>query len=262
MALANFITFRGRIRSWIWIVALLSLFLSRTRDGLLYGQQTITQQTRRQSQADTSWQVESYVQGGFLPPNYQYSYDQGQTLYLSLDFYSAGIALGKETHRIHAPLRLTGRAEALLEVTPFWLARYPAQTITVLTYGVRNPAALPFKVSATNYFGASTTPFLIRWNFSERNGQRVIPWLQLGGGLLWTDHKFPELFYPIPVPANDTSVINFTPQVGAGVNLFRNARQSADLAVKFIHISSAGLGDTNPGLDYTIQFAAGYSWWK
>ena len=256
--MANSIAFRSGI-GWIVLIAGLAAGIW---DCNLYAQQAATQQMQQNKKTDTSWQVEPYVQGGFLPPNYQYSYDQGQTLYLSLDFYSAGIALGKETHRIHAPLRLTGRAEALLEVTPFWLARYPAQTITVLTYGVRNPAALPFKVSATNYFGASTTPFLIRWNFSERNGQRVIPWLQLGGGLLWTDHKFPELFYPIPVPANDTSVINFTPQVGAGVNIFHGQRHSADLAVKFIHISSAGLGDRNPGLDYTIQFAAGYSWWK
>lgn len=40
------------------------------------------------------------------------------------------------------------------------------------------------------------------------------------------------------------------------------AGHSAGIAVKFIHISSAGLGDNNPGIDYTIQFAAGFSWWK
>ena len=253
MNLENSVTFRGRIQSWIWVMAFLFPFLAGTGNDLSYGQQIA--QVQRQSQPDTSWQIGPYVQGGFLPPNYPYPFAQGQNMNLSLDFYSAGIVLGKEIRRIHAPLRLTGRAEALLEITPFWLAQYPAQKVMV-------QFDTPYKISTQNYYGSSVTPFLLRWNFSESNRQRVVPWLQLGGGLLWTDHKFPELFYPIPLPSNNTSVINFTPQVGAGVNLFRNARQSADLAVKFIHISSAGLGDTNPGLDYTIQFAAGYSWWK
>ncbi len=249
--MANSIAFRSGI-GWIVLIAGLAAGIW---DCNLYAQQAATQQMQQNKKTDTSWQIEPYVQGGFLPPNYSYVFAQGQNMNLSLDFYSAGIALGKETHRIHAPLCLTGRAEALLEITPFWLAQYPAQKVMVQF----DP---PYQISTQNYYGSSVTPFLVRWNFSERNGQRVIPWLQLGGGLLWTDHKFPELFYPIPVPANDTSVINFTPQVGAGVNIFHGQRHSADLAVKFIHISSAGLGDRNPGLDYTIQFAAGYSWWK
>jgi hypothetical protein len=32
--------------------------------------------------------------------------------------------------------------------------------------------------------------------------------------------------------------------------------------MKVIHISNASLGDHNPGLNFTFQFSAGYSWWK
>ena len=226
----------------------------------LYAQQTSTQQLEQNKHAGTSWQIETYVQGGTPPPGYQFAYTTEQYLNVSLDFFSAGFVLGKEAPRWRGPLHATGRAEALIEVTPFWLAHYPAQTLTIMANGKPDPATFPFKVPASNYYGASVTPFLIRWNFTKKNTQKVVPWLQFGGGLLWTDHKFPESFYPLP--SGNTSVINFTPQVGAGVNLFRNTRHSADLAVKFIHISSAGLGNSNPGIDYTIQLAAGYSWWK
>jgi len=57
-------------------------------------------------------------------------------------------------------------------------------------------------------------------------------------------------------------VINFTPQVGAGVNIFNKPRHSVNFAMKMIHISNASLGDHNPALHVTLQFSAGYSWWR
>jgi lipid A 3-O-deacylase len=29
-----------------------------------------------------------------------------------------------------------------------------------------------------------------------------------------------------------------------------------------MHISNASLGDANPGVNATVQFQIGYSWWK
>jgi len=86
-------------------------------------------------------------------------------------------------------------------------------------------------------------------------GGRTLPWMQLGGGLLWTNHKFPLL-------GGSTSVINFTPQVGIGESIFIRKRQSLDFAIKAVHISNAGLGDNNPGINATLQFSMGYSWWR
>jgi hypothetical protein len=49
------------------------------------------------------------------------------------------------------------------------------------------------------------------------------------------NHKFPLL-------GGDTSVINFTPQVGAGENVFIRKNRSLDFALKAVHLSNAGLG--------------------
>ena len=87
------------------------------------------------------------------------------------------------------------------------------------------------------------------------NESRAVPWAQLGGGLLWTNHKFPLL-------GGSTSVINFTPQIGFGESTFVKKNQSVDAAFKIVHISNAGLGDNNPGINFTFQFSVGYSWWK
>ena len=93
-----------------------------------------------------------------------------------------------------------------MEVIPFWLAQYPRQLQSVhLTEFPQEQVSSYF--GPYSRYGASVTPFLLRWNFMQRDSSRVVPWVQLGGGLLWTNHKFPLL-------GGDTSVINFTPQVG------------------------------------------------
>jgi len=50
--------------------------------------------------------------------------------------------------------------------------------------------------------------------------------------------------------------------VNIGENIFTQKNRSLDFAVKAVHISNAGLGDHNPGLNITLQFSAGYSWWR
>ncbi len=194
------------------------------------------------------WQIGVFAQGGF-PPAYEVRFGfihYGE----ELELFSAGFVAGKQTRRFDGPRLLRGRGEALLEVVPFWLARYPPQTI--VTYA--GPYIETGTWNGQNTPGASVTPFLLRWNFSQQDSARMMPWLQLGGGLLWTDHKFPLAY-------GDTSVINFTPQVGVGVNLFNRPRQSVNFAMKAVHISNANLGDFDPGI-FTLQFSAGYSWWK
>ncbi len=104
-------------------------------------------------------------------------------------------------------------------------------------------------------WGASATPAIIRWDFMRHDTHRSVPWAQLGGGLLWTDHKFPYL-------GGKTSVINFTPQIGFGENVFFKRNRSLDLAMKVVNITNAGLGGNNPGINFTFQFSVGYSWWK
>jgi hypothetical protein len=130
----------------------------------------------------------------------------------------------------------------------------------------------PFTVGGT-FTGASITPIILRWNFAGT--RRWAPWVQGAGGLLWTDHKYPAFGGP-PIstggvtnstlgdngPNDDTSVWNFTPQFGVGAHYFVSGKRSIDFGANAIHISSASLGDKNPGVNASVQFTVGYSWWK
>ncbi len=209
----------------------------------------------------SQWQYGVFAAGGFAP-SYQISNSYASyggsidtfTANVKLDFWNAGLAGGRMLSGVHGPSPLRGRAEAMLEIMPFWLARYPKQNL-VFTQSQQNGTATQPGFGPVDMHGASVTPFLLRWNFQRHSDSRILPWAQIGWGFLWTNHKFPTAVL------GSTSVINFTPQLGAGLSAFVRKRQSLDLAVKLVHIYSVSLGDYDPGIT-TLQFAAGYSWWK
>lgn len=102
-----------------------------------------------------------------------------------------------------------------------------------------------------NAYGISFTPFDLKYNF-RRNARRAIPFLELGGGVLFTDND---------VPAG-TNHVNFTPQAGIGVHIpFGRRGRHATVAFKYVHISNAGLSVPNPGVN-TIQFRIGVGKFK
>jgi len=207
------------------------------------------------------WQIGAFAAGGF-PPNYKiYQTYSGSfpPLYSSvqLDLLSAGMQIGKVLSTPRGRGLLRGQGEAVVEVMPFWLAHYPQQKLHYYTPPFGYGDSFPW--GPINLPGASITPLLCRWNFTGRTSRRSVPWAQLGGGLLWTNHKFPA---PDPVIGNSTSVINFTPQGAIGESIFIRKNRSFDFAFKAVHISNAGLGVNNPGLNITLQFSAGYSWWR
>ena len=242
-------------RCSIFLLAVLSMSLLSTRS--VTAEEPTAPQKCESDLSSRPWRWGVFVQGGG-PPEYKIviAEDRYSELYfdLKLQLFAAGFEAGRQTRRFDGPRLLRGRGEAMLEVLPFWMARYPSQTITLLPITTTVPSSFHWKNE--DFHGASVTPFLLRWNFSQRDSARVVPWAQLGGGLLWTNHKFPYSYY------GGTSVINFTPQVGAGVNVFNRPKHSVNFALKAIHISNASLGDHNPGLNQTLQFSAGYSWWK
>jgi hypothetical protein len=47
-----------------------------------------------------------------------------------------------------------------------------------------------------------------------------------------------------------------------GVQYFVRPRQSISFAANAVHISNASMGDSNPGVNASVQFSIGYSWWK
>jgi hypothetical protein len=232
----------------------------------VFAQETAVSKQGESGLSAHPWQIGGFVQGGF-PPDYRIITVQQSNfeVYVNaeLQLFSAGFEAGIQTRRFEGPRPLRGRGEAMLEVMPFWLARYPSQTIAQLVVNEKGSVTAPYQWNGDNVHGASITPFLLRWNFSQRDSARIVPWVQLGGGLLWTNHKFPLYFHQQTDQfESSTSVINFTPQVGAGINVFNRPKHSVNFAMKAIHISNASLGDHNPGLNQTLQFSAGYSWWK
>ena len=64
-----------------------------------------------------------------------------------------------------------------------------------------------------------------------------------------------------PTINGGTSVWNFTPQGGLGLHYFTRPKRSIDLGVNAVHISSASLGDRNPGVNASIQVQVGYTFW-
>lgn len=178
---------------------------------------------------------------------------------LKLNLMSGSIAGGWMLSGVRGPRPLRGRPELAVELIPVWVADYPRQLLVIcsrpLLYQAASQCQQLLAWGPYHPFGASITPFLLRWNFMRSNDSHAIPWAQLGGGLLWTNHKFPLL-------GGSTSVINFTPQIGFGESTFVRKNQSLDFAFKVVHISNAGLGDNNPGINFTLQFSVGYSWWK
>ena len=85
--------------------------------------------------------------------------------------------------------------------------------------------------------------------------------------MLWTNHKYPafgntDANLTVNGPNGDASVWNFTPQGGVGLHYFTRPNRSVDVSANGVHISSASLGDRNPGVNASVQFSVGYSWWK
>ena len=182
-------------------------------------------------------------------------------------FLMAGVHGGKVLTGDHGAGLLRGNFEYAAEAFPFWQAYTPrfqrANCVPSLVPGVISCSPL-YTVGGT-FTGVSITPIILRWNFA--GGRRITPWAQAAGGLLWTNHKFPAFGSPVLNLSNDgpnteTSVWNFTPQGGIGVHYFVTPNRSIDLGANAVHISSASLGDKNPGVNASVQFSIGYTWWK
>lgn len=173
-------------------------------------------------------------------------------------FFFVGAHLSKV---LTPPLRagiLTGQFEYGGDVIPFWQAYTPAPHQETLTYGGETQV-VPF--GGGTFTGASITPVIFRWNFLTHS-KRVQPWFQAAGGLIYTTHKFPpDIEVPKGTPGG-TSVWNFTPQGGIGIHYFTRQRRSIDIGLNAVHISSASLGDRNPGVNASLQLQVGYTFWK
>lgn len=188
----------------------------------------------------------------------------------SFKFLLAGAHAGKVLTDNHGPGFLRGNFEYAVEVFPFWQSYTPkfqretCVSPVVPIGGSAFSCSEPYTVGGT-FTGISVTPIILRWNLV--GSRRISPWVQGAGGLIWTNHKYPAFGGPPYNPINDgtnsdTSIWNFTPQFGVGAHYFIRPRRSIDFGANAVHISSASLGDKNPGVNASVQFSLGYTWWK
>jgi hypothetical protein len=178
-------------------------------------------------------------------------------------FFNAGFHAGRVLTSPSGPGILRGQFENASEIMPFWQAYTPGKHIQTVTYvvdGTNYVAEIPF--GGGTFTGASITPIILRWNLDGMSSRKLLPWIQGAGGLIWTNHKFPPDFLVQHGQPGGTSVFNFTPQFGIGLHYFVKPQRSIDFSANAVHISSASLGDHNPGVNASVQFELGYSWWK
>ncbi len=235
------------------LAALLLPFAARAQEGLT-----------KPNPANLPFEVGAIVQGG-----------KGVTdMRDDFKFIMAGVHAGKVLTADHGYGLLRGNFEYAVELFPFWQSYTPKfqknscfptqQPGTRQVFGSDDFCSAAYTVGGT-FSGISATPIILRWNFA--GSHKLTPWAQAAGGLLWTNHKYPaygttDLSLANNGPNADASVWNFTPQGGIGLHYFLTPKRSIDLGANAVHISSASLGDRNPGVNATVQFNIGYTWWK
>jgi len=175
-------------------------------------------------------------------------------------FTAAGFRLGKVITGEHLGGLFRGQFELAGEIMPYWQAFTPAPHLQQATCHDPNTGlnfSCQVAVGGGTFTGASLTPVIFRWDFKP--GRRIAPWFQAAGGLIYTTHKFPpDVLVPHGQPGG-TSVWNFAPQGGIGIHYFIRPGRAITLSANGVHISSASLGDRNPGVNASVQFQIGYT---
>jgi lipid A 3-O-deacylase len=177
-------------------------------------------------------------------------------------FFWAGVQGGKVlTDVVHAGI-FSGQFQFGANIMPLWQAYTPPPHIATFLYPCSTGTCyFVAPDGGGTYYGVALTPVILRWNFLTHS-RRVQPWFQGAGGLIYTTHKFPpDQLVPHGTPGG-TSVFNFSPQGGAGVHYFVRPKRSIDVELNAVHISSASLGDRNPGVNASLQLQVGYTFWK
>jgi lipid A 3-O-deacylase len=135
--------------------------------------------------------------------------------------WNAGLRYGWILTRPRGPGFLSGRFEYTIDAVPAFLVFQRADTA----------------------YGVGVNPLGLKWDFATRG--RIVPYVDLGGGLLFTNHEVPSR----------TSAVNFTPGGAVGAHFLGNDHNWS-VELRYMHISNAGLSRSNPGIN-SIQVRVG-----
>jgi hypothetical protein len=180
--------------------------------------------------------------------------------------WGTGVGDRSDFKFLSAGFELGGQFQLAGNMMPLWQAYTPAphlQTETCVNPVTTQTYSCTLPYGGGTFYGVSLTPVIFRWNFATKS-HRIQPWFQAAGGLIYTTHKFPPNILTNKAAGinGGTSVWNFSPQGGGGIHYFFRPKRSIDLGVNGVHISSASLGDRNPGVNASIQIQVGYTFWK
>jgi hypothetical protein len=148
----------------------------------------------------------------------------------------------KDTHTMNAGVRL-GKVLTDDHLGGFLRGNFEWSADLMPIYYIWQPAP------AQNAYAAAFNPVNLKWNFTS--SPRTVPYLELGGGVLFSNHA---------VPLN-TSHVNFLTHATLGFQFFNNDRRAFTAGIRYEHISNAGLTVPNPGIN-TVQFQVGVNWFK
>ena len=104
------------------------------------------------------------------------------------------------------------------------------------------PVYMIFQNGAT--YAGGFNPFVAKWNFS--GNKKIAPFVELAGGTLFSSDNVPRV---------SATSVNFTSGAALGLHIF-GRRMNGVIAVRYVHISNAGLATPNPGIN-TVQFQIG-----
>lgn len=180
-------------------------------------------------------------------PNWNYGLftigGTGLNLDSSVHMFGVGGRGGRVLTNQHGGGILRGTFEWNAEVLPFYQFYYPH---TKVYY----PDGRVFD-SGDKATGAIINPLVLKYNFTR--GKKILPFFEAVGGAIFTNKNF---------PTGDTSQINFNSGAGVGINVFTRSNRSVAFDVRALHISNASIGNHNPGVNASLQFTLGYTWWK
>lgn len=151
-------------------------------------------------------------------------------------FMSAGLRVGRVLTPVLGDGRFRGTFEWAADIIPLDMVRQ----------------AQFYNSGPTKWiYGAGFNAVVLKWNWV--GNRRVVPYLAAEGGVIFTHHD---------VPMPNTSNVNFTPGGAFGFSIpTASGKHAVDLSVHITHISNASL-DHNPGINATMQFRVGYTWFK
>lgn len=114
------------------------------------------------------------------------------------------------------------------------------------------PAAVVFEPERvrrgrSTFYGAGLSPLGVKLNFGQQSW--IKPFVGASVGFLYFEDD-------VPVPRS--SRLNFTPEIGLGLQFFLRPKSAVTVGYKFHHISNANSGRRNPGMDSHV-FYAGFS---